>query len=46
MAGALITVPAFAGLTYQSIGDGGAMLAGALLTTAPEPPGRRVKAHA
>ena len=40
------TVPAFAGLTYQSIGDGGAMLAGALPTTAPEPPGRRVKAHA
>jgi len=40
------TVPAFAGLTYQSIGDGGAMLAGAAPTTAPEPPGRRVKAHA
>ena len=40
------TVPAFAGLTYQSIGDGGAMLAGALPATAPEPPGRRVKAHA
>jgi NADH-quinone oxidoreductase subunit G len=40
------TVPAFAGLTYQSIGDGGAMLAGALPTTAPQPPGRRVNAHA
>ena len=39
-------VPAFAGLTYQSIGDGGAMLAGAPPTTAPEPPGRRATAHA
>jgi len=40
------TVPAFAGLSYQSIGDGGAMLAGAPPTTAPEPPGRRAKAPA
>jgi predicted molibdopterin-dependent oxidoreductase YjgC len=40
------TVPAFAGLTYQSIGDGGAMLAGAAPTTAPDPPGRRVAAPA
>jgi NADH-quinone oxidoreductase subunit G len=39
-------VPAFAGLTYQSIGDGGAMLAGAAPTTAPEPPGRRAKVPA
>ena len=34
-------VPAFSGLTYQSIGDAGAMLAGAAPTTAPDPPGRR-----
>jgi len=40
------TVSAFAGLTYQSIGDGGAMLAGAPPTTAPEPPGRRAPAPA
>jgi NADH-quinone oxidoreductase subunit G len=33
-------VPAFEGLSYQSIGDGGAMLAGAAPTTAPEPPAR------
>jgi NADH-quinone oxidoreductase subunit G len=39
-------VPAFAGLTYQSIGDGGAMLAGAAPTTAPTPPGRRQKVTA
>jgi NADH-quinone oxidoreductase subunit G len=39
-------VPAFAALTYQSIGSAGAMLAGAPPTTAPEPPGRRVKAPA
>jgi NADH-quinone oxidoreductase subunit G len=37
-------VPAFAGLTYQGIGDGGAMLAGAAPTAAPAPPGRRVPA--
>jgi NADH-quinone oxidoreductase subunit G len=37
-------VPAFDGLSYQSIGDGGAMLAGAAPTTAPEPPARRAKA--
>src|SRR5881396_1564391 len=40
------TVPAFDGLSYQSIGDGGAMLAGAPPTTAPEPPGRRAPAPA
>jgi len=39
-------VPAFASLTYQSIGSDGAMLAGAPSTTAPEPPGRRVKTPA
>jgi len=39
-------VPAFASLTYQSIGSEGAMLAGAPPTTAPEPPGRRAKAPA
>ncbi len=38
------SVPAFAGLTYQSLGDGGAMLAGAAPTTAPAPPGTRVHA--
>jgi NADH-quinone oxidoreductase subunit G len=38
------SVPAFAGLTYQAIGDGGAMLAGAAPTAAPEPPGRRARA--
>ena len=37
-------VPAFAGLSYQSIGDGGAMVAGAEPTTAPPPPGRRADA--
>ena len=40
------TVSAFAGLTYQSIGDRGVMLAGAPPTTAPEPPGRRAPAPA
>ena len=39
-------VPAFAGLSYQSIGDAGAMLAGAAATTAPEPPARRATAAA
>jgi NADH-quinone oxidoreductase subunit G len=39
-------VPAFAGLTYQSIGDGGAMLAGAAPTTAPRPPGHRAQVTA
>jgi predicted molibdopterin-dependent oxidoreductase YjgC len=37
-------VAAFAGLTYQAIGDGGAMIAGAAPTTAPAPPGRRADA--
>jgi NADH-quinone oxidoreductase subunit G len=39
------TVPAFSGLTYQTIGDGGAMIAGAAPTTAPTPPGRRADAR-
>jgi predicted molibdopterin-dependent oxidoreductase YjgC len=34
-------VPAFAELSYQTIGDTGALLAGAAPTTAPAPPGRR-----
>jgi NADH-quinone oxidoreductase subunit G len=38
------SVAAFAGLTYQAIGDGGAMIAGAAPTTAPAPPGRRADA--
>jgi len=39
-------VPAFGGLTYQSIGDHGQMIAGATSTGAPTPPGQRAKAHA
>jgi predicted molibdopterin-dependent oxidoreductase YjgC len=35
------TVPAFAGLTYQSLGDTGQLVAGATSTGAPAPPGRR-----
>jgi NADH-quinone oxidoreductase subunit G len=35
------SVPAFAGLTYQAIGDSGQMVAGAEPTVAPTPPGRR-----
>jgi NADH-quinone oxidoreductase subunit G len=38
------SVAAFAGMTYQTIGDGGAMVAGAAPTTAPTPPGRRADA--
>jgi NADH-quinone oxidoreductase subunit G len=34
-------VPAFAGLSYQSIGDPGQMIAGAASSGAPVPPGRR-----
>ncbi|HXU88735.1 MAG TPA: molybdopterin-dependent oxidoreductase [Methylomirabilota bacterium] len=37
------SMAAFGGLTYQMIGDGGAMVAGAAPTTAPEPPGRRAR---
>jgi len=40
------TVPAFASLTYQSIGDHGQMLAGATSAGAPAPPGHHAKAHA
>ena len=39
------SVPAFAELTYQTIGDAGAMVAGAPPTTAPTPPGRRADAR-
>jgi len=39
-------VPAFAGLTYQSIGDHGQLIAGATSAGAPTPPGQRTKAHA
>jgi NADH-quinone oxidoreductase subunit G len=39
-------VPAFAGLTYQSVGDHGALVAGATAAGLPTPPGRRVKAPA
>src|SRR5436190_2261087 len=39
-------VPAFASLTYQSIGDHGQLLAGATSASAPTPPGQRTKAHA
>ncbi|HUF91356.1 MAG TPA: hypothetical protein VMR23_03205, partial [Candidatus Limnocylindria bacterium] len=40
------SVPAFADLTYQAIGDGGHMVAGAEPTTAPAPPGRRTRVNA
>jgi len=40
------SVAAYAGLTYQAIGDGGAMVAGAPPTTAPAPPGRRADTKA
>jgi predicted molibdopterin-dependent oxidoreductase YjgC len=39
-------VPAFAGLSYQSIGDHGQLIPGATSAGAPQPPGRRVKAPA
>ena len=39
------SVPAFAGLSYQTIGDDGAMVAGAPPTSAPTPPGRRAGAR-
>jgi predicted molibdopterin-dependent oxidoreductase YjgC len=40
------SVPAFAGLTYQALADGGGMVAGAAPTEAPTPPGRRAKVNA
>ena len=40
------TVPAFTGMSYQSIGDGGQMIAGAVASGAPEPPGRRPRVPA
>jgi len=39
-------VAAFAGLTYQSIGDTGEMVAGATSTGAPTPPGHRARVGA
>ncbi|HEY2994371.1 MAG TPA: molybdopterin-dependent oxidoreductase [Methylomirabilota bacterium] len=39
-------VAAFGGLTYHSIGDHGALIAGATAAGLPTPPGQRVKAHA
>jgi NADH-quinone oxidoreductase subunit G len=39
-------VAAFAGLTYQSIGDTGEMVAGATSTGAPTPPGHRARVDA
>jgi NADH-quinone oxidoreductase subunit G len=39
-------VAAFAGLTYQSIGDTGEMVAGATSTGAPPPPGHRARVGA
>jgi NADH-quinone oxidoreductase subunit G len=40
------TVPAFAGLTYQAMGDTGQMLAGEAPTVAPTPPGSRARVTA
>jgi NADH-quinone oxidoreductase subunit G len=39
-------VGAFAGLTYQAIGDGGRMVAGATSSGVPAPPGRRPRVPA
>ena len=39
-------VPAFAGLSYQSIGDHGQMIAGATSSGVPTPPGRRAVVRA
>jgi NADH-quinone oxidoreductase subunit G len=40
------SVAAFAGMTYQAIGDGGRMIAGATSSGAPVPPGRRPRVPA
>jgi NADH-quinone oxidoreductase subunit G len=40
------TVPAFAGLTYQALGDAGRPIAGATSSGAPVPPGRRPRVPA
>jgi NADH-quinone oxidoreductase subunit G len=40
------TVPAFAGLSYPSLGDHGQLVAGATSSGAPVPPGRRVRVPA
>ena len=37
---------AFAGMTYQSVGDGGQLVAGATSAGAPVPPGRRPRVPA
>jgi NADH-quinone oxidoreductase subunit G len=39
-------VPAFAGMTYQAIGDAGRMIAGATSSGVPAPPGRRARVPA
>jgi NADH-quinone oxidoreductase subunit G len=39
-------VEAFAGMTYQSLGDHGQMIAGATSAGVPVPPGRRAQVHA
>jgi predicted molibdopterin-dependent oxidoreductase YjgC len=39
-------VPAFAGMTYQALGDAGRMIAGATASGAPVPPGRRPRVPA
>jgi NADH-quinone oxidoreductase subunit G len=40
------TVSAFAGMTYQSVGDAGQMVAGATSSGSPAPPGRRARVPA
>ena len=40
------TVGAFVGMSYQSVGDTGQMIAGATSAGAPVPPGRRARIHA
>jgi NADH-quinone oxidoreductase subunit G len=40
------TVSAFAGMTYQSVGDAGQMVAGATSSGSPVPPGRRARVPA
>jgi len=39
-------VDAFAGLSYQSLGDLGRLVAGATSSGLPTPPGQRAKVHA
>jgi NADH-quinone oxidoreductase subunit G len=40
------TMPAFAGMTYQSVGDTGQLVAGATSSGVPLPPGRRARVPA